>query len=142
MLEVRAVTLDQGWTGVRRKLTNLIVLTIVCAAPLCGCVRRPAEPTWAKFGGDPNQGAILVGRYSCGACHEVAGVIGANGQVGPPLSTFGDRTMIAGVLPNTPENLVRWLRHPQVVVPGNAMPDVGLSDAQARDIAAYLYRKH
>ena len=47
--------------------------------------------------------------------------------------------MIAGVLPNTPENLVHWLRSPQAVVPGNAMPDVGLSDAQARDIAAYLY---
>ncbi|HEY5289367.1 MAG TPA: c-type cytochrome, partial [Caulobacteraceae bacterium] len=100
----------------------------------------PAEPTWAKFGGNPGQGAILFGRFSCGACHEVAGVVGANGKVGPPLSTFADRTMIAGVLPNTPENLVRWLRQPQAVVPGNAMPDVGLSDAQARDIAAYLYR--
>jgi len=118
------------------------MLAIVCATPLSGCVRRPAAHTWAKFGGNPGQGALLVGRFSCGACHEIAGVEGAIGQVGPPLSTFGERTMIAGVLPNTPENLVRWLRHPQSVVPGNAMPDVGLTDAQARDVAAWLYRKH
>lgn len=122
------------------KTVAFIILAAAGLSPLVACVRRPAEPTWAKFGGDPGQGAILVGRFSCGACHEIAGVQGANGKVGPPLSTFADRTMIAGVLPNTPENLVRWLRHPQAVVPGNAMPDVGLSDSQARDVAAYLYR--
>jgi len=119
-----------------------MMLAIVCAAPLSGCVRRPAAHAWPKFGGNSGQGAILVGRFSCGACHEIAGVEGAIGEVGPPLSTFGDRTMIAGVLPNTPENLVRWLRHPQAVVPGNAMPDVGLTEVQARDVAAYLYQKH
>ena len=131
---------DQARTGLPGKRSSHAFLAIVCAASLGGCGGHPAEPTWAKFGGNPGQGAILFGRFSCGACHEVAGVVGANGKVGPPLSTFADRTMIAGVLPNTPENLVRWLRHPQAVVPGNAMPDVGLSDAQARDIAAYLYR--
>ncbi|HEY5106764.1 MAG TPA: c-type cytochrome [Caulobacteraceae bacterium] len=134
------MTPDQGCLRFSQKLGTLIALAIVCAAPLSACVRRPAEPRWAKFGGDPSQGAILVGRFSCGACHQIVGVQGADGKVGPPLSTFADRTMIAGVLPNTPENLVRWLRHPQTVVPGNAMPDVGLSDVQARDIAAYLYR--
>jgi cytochrome c1 len=50
--------------------------------------------------------------------------------------------MIAGLLPNTPANLVLWLRHPQSVTPGNAMPDLGLTETQARDIAAYLYAKH
>jgi len=114
-------------------------LAIASAVTLCGCVQRPVEPKWANFGGDPARGAVLIGRASCGACHEMSGIEGANGQVGPPLGTFAHRTMIAGVLPNTPGNLVYWLRHPQAVVPGNAMPDVGLSDAQARDIAAYLY---
>jgi cytochrome c len=114
-------------------------LTIASAVTLCGCVQRPAEPTWANFGGDPTRGAVLIGRSSCGACHDMSGIEGADGQVGPPLAAFSHRTMIAGVLPNTPDNLVRWLRHPQAVVPGNAMPDIGLSDAQARDIAAYLY---
>jgi cytochrome c1 len=63
----------------------------------------------------------------------------ANGLVGPPLQHFAGRTIIAGLLPNTPANLVKWIRFPQEVVPGNAMPDGGLDDLQARDIAAYLY---
>jgi cytochrome c len=138
VLEVHAVTREYGLTR-PRGLLALIVLAIVGATPLVGCVRRPAPPSWPNFGGDPTRGAILVGRYSCGACHEMPGVEGADGLVGPPLGTFSRRTMIAGVLPNTPENLVHWLRSPQAVVPGNAMPNVGLSDAQARDVAAYLY---
>jgi cytochrome c1 len=69
------------------------------------------------------------------------GVEDANGLVGPPLATFSRRTMIAGLLPNTPPNLVLWLQHPQSVTPGNAMPDLGLTDVQARDIAAFLYKK-
>jgi cytochrome c len=122
-----------------RALPALMALTLVCAACLAGCIRRPAPPARANFGGDPARGAVLVGRYSCGSCHEIAGIEGANGQVGPPLSSFSRRTMIAGMLPNTPKNLVHWLRSPQAVVAGNAMPDVGLTDAQARDVAAYLY---
>ena len=133
------MTRDQGSMLFARRLPALIALAIACASPLCGCVRRPMPPAWPSFGGNPARGAILVGRYSCGACHEMPGIEGADGLVGPPLGTFARRTMIAGVLPNTPGNLVRWLRSPQAVVPGNAMPDVGLSDAQARDVAAYLY---
>jgi cytochrome c1 len=60
-------------------------------------------------------------------------------MVGPPLSHFAHRVVVAGVLPNEPEDLVRWIRDPQAVLPGNAMPDSGLSEAQARDVAAYLY---
>jgi cytochrome c len=72
----------------------------------------------------------------------VSGVRQANGNVGPPLTRFADRTFVAGMLRNEPGNLLRWLRQPQSVVPGNAMPDTGLSDQQARDIAAYLYTLH
>jgi cytochrome c1 len=63
----------------------------------------------------------------------------ANGMVGPPLDHFARRTIVAGLLPNTPANLVLWIRNPQQVVPGNAMPAAGLDDQQAGDIAAYLY---
>jgi cytochrome c1 len=63
----------------------------------------------------------------------------ANGNVGPPLARIGDRTYIAGMLRNTPANVVRWIREPQAVIPGNAMPNMGVSEADARDIAAYLY---
>jgi cytochrome c2 len=93
----------------------------------------------ATTGGDPKQGAALIHSIGCGACHVVPGVDEANGEVGPPLAGIADRTYIAGKLRNTPENMIRWLRNPQNVVRGNAMPDMGLSEESARDIAAYLY---
>ena len=96
-------------------------------------------PVWRVIGGDPQRGPALIVAYGCAACHTVPGVSGANGNVGPPLTRFGGRTYIAGVLRNSPANLVRWIRDPQGVVPGNAMPNMGVSDAEARDIAAYLY---
>ena len=90
------------------------------------------------FGGNPAHGAVLIGRTQCGACHEIPGIQEAHGLVGPPLTHFARRTIIAGVLANTPDNLVHWLRDPQSVTPGNAMPATGLDDQQARDVAAYL----
>jgi cytochrome c1 len=72
----------------------------------------------------------------------IPGIHAANGLVGPPLYFFSRRTMIAGELPNTPDNLVRWIMNPPSVEPGTAMPDLGLSDQQARDAAAYLYTLH
>ena len=59
--------------------------------------------------------------------------------VGPPLNGMGDRRIIAGILSNEPANLMHWLQDPQSVVPGNAMPNLGITDAEARDMAAYLY---
>ena len=55
------------------------------------------------------------------------------------VANLGKRIFIAGLLRNTPANMVTWLRDPQEIVPGNAMPDMGLSEEQARDITAYLY---
>jgi cytochrome c len=75
----------------------------------------------------------------CGSCHVIPGIHNAKGLVGPPLMFFSRRTMIAGELPNSPENLVRWLKDPPSVEPGTAMPDLGLTDKQAQDVAAYLY---
>ena len=63
-------------------------------------------------------------------------------EVGPPLDRYGRRVYIAGRLPNTPENLTAWLRAPQRYEPGGAMPDLGVTDRDARDIAAYLYTLH
>jgi cytochrome c1 len=116
-------------------------VALVSTALVQACSDAPARPRWANVGGDPKQGAVLVTRYSCGACHLMPGVPNANGLVGPSLAGFARRTTIAGLLPNTPPNLVLWLRDPQAIIPGNAMPNVGLTDAQARDIAAYLYVK-
>ena len=89
--------------------------------------------------GDVAAGAELIERAGCGSCHMIPGIDGADGLVGPPLIHWSRRVMIAGLLKNTPSNLVTWLMAPQDVVPNNAMPDLGLSEEQARDIAAYLY---
>jgi len=88
--------------------------------------------------GDARRGAVLISQFGCGTCHVVPGIGSATGNVGPPLSRIGDRAYIAGVLANTPENMERWLMKPQEVVPGNAMPDLGLSERDARDLTAYL----
>lgn len=90
-------------------------------------------------GGDPVRGKDLIARYDCGSCHSIPGIRGAQGLVGPPLILFGRRTFIAGQVPNTPDYLVRWLLDPKAIEPGTAMPKLGLSEQDARHIAAYLY---
>ncbi len=89
--------------------------------------------------GDADQGAVVIARSACGSCHVIPGIPLADGTVGPSLSSFGKRMVIAGRLPNSAPNLVLWLQHPQQVAPHNAMPDMGLSTGEARDVAAYLY---
>jgi cytochrome c2 len=85
-----------------------------------------------------DRGNNLIGKLGCGSCHVIPGIQDADGMVGPPLDHIASRLYIAGVLRNTPANMVTWLRHPQQIVPGNAMPDLGISEADGRDIAAYL----
>jgi cytochrome c len=92
-----------------------------------------------ETGGDSHRGAALIDQYRCGACHYIPGIHDARGMVGPPLMFFGQRTFIAGEVPNSPENLVQWIRSPKSIEPGTAMPELGLSEQEARDVAAYLY---
>lgn len=117
--------------------TTAAVALVAAAATACtmaGAARRSEIPD-----GNPSRGGELIRQVGCGSCHEVPGVAGADGLVGPPLVHFARRRTVAGMLTNTPEHLELWLRDPQRVVPGNAMPDLGLSAQDARDIAAYLY---
>lgn len=107
------------------------------ALAAAGCGGR--EPVHLVAGGDAERGRQLIAVYGCGGCHSVPGVAGAAGSVGPPLDGFGDRAYIAGALRNEPEALVRWIRSPQAIEPGTAMPDLGVGEAQARHMAAYLY---
>jgi cytochrome c len=102
-----------------------------------GCFDKPPAPRVTD--GDPRRAPALIEAYGCGTCHRIPGVNGALGRIGPPLTRFADRAYVAGVLANTPANLVHWIRNPQSVVPGNAMPDMGVTERDARDIAAYLY---
>jgi len=89
------------------------------------------------YNGTPQRGRILIARYGCASCHLIPGAA-TQGLVGPPLSHFGSRSYIAGVFPNQPIDLQQWLQHPQSMKPGTGMPDLGMSDRDARDVAAYL----
>ncbi len=82
---------------------------------------------------------MLVRESGCGTCHVIPGIPDARGLVGPTLDQFGRRDNIAGVLRNTPDNLVRWLVSPQSIKPGDAMPDLGITPNDAAAMAAYLY---
>lgn len=92
--------------------------------------------------GDPHRGAELITANGCGACHQIPGIKNATGLAGPPLAKMASRATIAGILPNTPGNMMAWIEQPQSIVPGNAMPNLGLNDNETRDIAAYLYTLH
>jgi cytochrome c1 len=104
------------------------------ADPTPPAVRRPpVDPS------DRDEVAKLALRqYACTACHTVPGTIDSAPQVGPPLAGFGQRTMIAGRLPNTEDDLVAWLMAPQKIKPGTAMPDMGVTPEHARQMAQYL----
>jgi cytochrome c1 len=122
----------------RRIAGKLLALcaAFVGAAVLSGCSKSSAS---RPIDGDAGTGSSTITRHACGSCHLIPGVQASNGLVGPPLGGMAARIYIAGHLLNTPDNMILWLRHPQAVLPGNAMPDMGLSDKEARDVAAYLY---
>lgn len=117
--------------------TMLVMGTLLCSMACTG--GKITSAYTIETGGDAHRGAAVIDQYRCGACHYIPGIHDARGMVGPPLIYFGQRTFIAGEVPNSPENLVRWLRSPKSIEPGTAMPTLGLSEQQARDVAAYLY---
>jgi cytochrome c1 len=90
-------------------------------------------------GGEPEQGHALIHAYGCGTCHTIENVRGARGKVGPRLEEYAQQHLLAGFLPNTPRNLIAWLMDPVALKPTTGMPAQGLTEAEARHIAAYLY---
>lgn len=90
-------------------------------------------------GGNARAGRDTIRKYGCYACHTIDGVPGAHGLVGPPLDGIALREFIAGELPNTPQNLMRWIQHPRQVEPHTVMPEMGVTEQDSRDIVAYLY---
>lgn len=98
-----------------------------------------AAPEPAVEIGDPERGKIAIHQYACATCHKIPGIVGANAPVGPTLKGIAMRQFIAGVLPNTRDNMIRWLRTPTKVDPRTAMPDLRVTERDANDIAAYLY---
>lgn len=119
----------------RRAVAGWAVVAVVGL----GACARGVQPPAQQVAGDAEAGRLAMEDYGCASCHVIPGVEGPNVPVGPPLEGFGQRRIIAGRLPNTPDNLAAWVENPQEIDPGNAMPDMGVSPEEARNIAAYLY---
>ncbi|HVL66498.1 MAG TPA: c-type cytochrome [Vicinamibacterales bacterium] len=118
---------------------RLLLIAVAALAWACGPQQKAREEARALTGGDPDRGVQAIGRYGCGACHDIPGVQGANGKVGPPLRGVASRTYLAGRLTNSPANMATWIQQPQHIERGTAMPDMGVTPEDARDITAYLY---
>jgi cytochrome c2 len=117
-----------------RNVAALLLVVLVA-----GCDRASGDQRHVLVNADVDRGSAAIRKYGCGSCHTIPGITGAQGLVGPPLGQVASRVYIAGVLPNEPDNMIRWLENPPAVDPKTAMPNMGVSVRDARDIAAYLY---
>ena len=123
--------------------SRLLIAITAFVLVLAGCdnlsERRVKDAAVLTDGGNARVGKIEIRKYGCNACHEISGVPGAHGLIGPPLTNIGQRYYIAGELANTPNNLMSWIQHPHRIEPHTLMPEMGVSEQDSRDIAAYLY---
>jgi putative membrane protein len=126
------------WLRVVEAGVAAMALAVLLAVTACASTPRRTPPPEVP-GGSPVRGASALERFGCGSCHTIPGIRGADALVGPPLNDWSRRGYIAGELPNNAANLIRWIMDPQAVEPGTAMPNLGVSEEQARDIAAYLF---
>jgi cytochrome c2 len=105
-----------------------------------GCDGKQARQSAELLtGGDIARGRAAIRLRGCGSCHEIPGIPGANGLVGPALDRFAERIYIAGQLLNQPENLMTWIQTPHTIEPKTVMPETGVTGDEAKDIAAFLY---
>ena len=124
-----------------RRVFRVAGAMLICGiATACNYGRESKEATAKTLtGGDPERGKAAIARYGCGGCHTIPGIDGATATVGPPLSNIASRQTLGGHLTNTPDNMKLWIRNPQKIDPKNVMPDMGVTEAEAADITAYLY---
>ena len=123
-------------------LIPFLVLVSSCqresSAPPPGAPAKPPTAAVSSNGGDAAAGKQKLTQYDCESCHIIPGLGGAQGTAGPSLAGIGSRKMIVAKFPNTPENLSRWIQHPQSLDPQTSMPDLGVTASDARDITAFL----
>ena len=126
-------TVSRVW----KMVCGSIELAFTCL--LAGCMGgQTLRSHGVDTGGHSDRGIKVIAEYRCGACHVIPGIRGANGVFGPPLNRMAVRSYIAGIFPNNPANLTRWVMSPRVMKPKTAMPDLGVTDPQAQDVTAYL----
>ena len=124
-----------GGTDAASRAVLAVVLLSGLAASACGAAAvKEAE---ALTGGSVSRGVSAIGRYGCATCHAIPGI--GRATVGPPLDRIAMRHYLGGHLTNTPGNMIKWIQHPRSIDPKTAMPDLGVSDGDAKDIVAFLY---
>jgi mono/diheme cytochrome c family protein/cytochrome c2 len=104
-----------------------------CVSDAAGTARRAGSTD------EEERGEIVLRQYACHACHRIECVVGPDAKVGPPLENWPTRRYIAGTIPNTRDNLVRWIADPAAISPGTLMPDLGVTEAHAREMADFLF---
>jgi cytochrome c2 len=130
------------------KATFSVIAAILFAIAIVGIIYKYTEQRMRMrmhasiaVGGDVRRGEAMFIQYGCGSCHALKNVRTAVGSVGPPLDGVALRVIIGGHLANTPDNMEKWIRNPQQVSPGTAMPDLNVGEQDARDITAFLYTR-
>jgi len=125
-----------------------ILAALIFAVALIGIAYKYVEQRMrmrmhasVAVGGDVERGEAMFIQYGCGSCHALSDVRTATGNVGPPLDGIATRVIIGGHLANNPANMEHWIRDPQQVSPGTAMPDLHVGETDARDITAFLYTR-
>src|SRR4051812_30060774 len=120
---------------------ELIRFASLCAgvAALTGCDKKLQEQAASMTGGNPKRGKTAIVQYGCSSCHTIPGIREAKALVGPPLNQIASRTYIAGVMKNTPENMIHWIQDPPHIDHLTAMPNLHIPEQEVRDIASYLY---
>ena len=116
---------------------NRYGLALFCLlSALSGCSSSSSRQA-AMASAHPTAPELMI-QYGCPSCHVIPDVPGAVGKVGPSLDSLAQRTYLAGVLPNSPANLERWLMHPQSIHPGTAMPEMGVTRQDASIMSDFL----
>jgi len=122
-----------------RRIHAIAAVASVIVLAACGTGDQRRHTAQVTTGGNVHRGAQMIQYYGCGSCHIIPGISGAGGLAGPPLSGVGNRIYIAGVLQNTPDNMMRWIQNPKAVDEKTVMPNLGVTPKDAADIAGYLY---
>ncbi|MEY9185516.1 cytochrome c [Bradyrhizobium sp. USDA 326] len=128
-----------SWSAIALGTASLLIAAAVATGFARNERRQNESIARTMTGGDPSRAPALIRRYGCAGCHTIPGIPGSDGQVGASLSDLRTRVYIAGVATNAPDNLVQWIVTPQAFSPRTAMPATGITEAEARDVAAYLY---
>jgi cytochrome c2 len=122
------------------RVSAILIVTAIVGLIVVGCA-APEHDESRQSPGNAERGRALIVEQGCASCHSIPDVPSVgDDSVAPDLHGFADRDVIAGQIPNRTEELIAWLMNPQEIEPGTLMPDLGLTQEEAEDIAAYLYQ--